>query len=382
MSKGSSLVLVRLTPSGRGAIASLLVEGHGALPAVQACYRCRGGRPLKACLPDRLAFGHIGPGPGEEVVVRVRSEESVELHCHGGQAAVALVEQALIDQGCRPVAWQPWARRNSENPLRADAFVALAEAPTERTAAILLDQCQGALERAIGDVDASLARGDCDEAIGRLEALLARARVGLHLVEPWRVVVAGPANVGKSSLVNALLGYVRAIVDPAAGTTRDLVTATTAIEGWPVELCDTAGLRPSDHPVEQAGIELSRRSLSTADLVLLVFDLSQPWSTTDQDLLDRHPEAVVVHNKSDLPADPAPGRAPGIATSALRREGMEAVLRAIVLRLVPGAPEPAVAVPFTPDQVNALSQASRALRRRNPETARRMLDSLAHGTRG
>jgi tRNA modification GTPase len=69
---------------------------------------------------------------------------------------------------------------------------------------------------------------------------------------------------------------------------------------WPVELCDTAGLRPTGHPVELAGIESAQQSLSTADLVLLVFDLSQPWSSTDQRLLEDHPAAVVVHNKADL----------------------------------------------------------------------------------
>jgi tRNA modification GTPase len=388
MSDRSSFVVVRLTPSGRGAIATLLVEGSGALAVVQASFRSARGRPLDSFAPDRLAFGHFGPEPGEEVVVRVQSEQSVELHCHGGQAAVAMVEQALVEQGCRPIPWREWAPQGSEDPLAAAALLALAETRTERTAAILLDQYQGALSRAIAGIRELLKRQEPASAREKIEILLGRAPLGLHLVEPWRVVVAGPANVGKSSLVNAMLGYCRAIVDPVAGTTRDVVTATTAVEGWPVDLCDTAGLRPSGHPVEQAGIELTQQSLATADLVFLVFDLTQPWSASDEELFERYPDAVVVHNKSDLMPDlndsplpfagEGPGvRAPGILTSALCKTGIEDVLCAIFVRLVPNPPEPGVAVPFTQDQVNALRRASQALSVGDTASARHVLDSFA-----
>jgi tRNA modification GTPase len=416
-SRASPLVVVRLTPPGRGAIATVLVEGPGALAAVEAPFRSVRGRLLTGLPPGRLAFGHFGPEPGEEVVVRVRSGESVEVHCHGGRAAVAMVEQALVDLGCRPMDWRRWARQRSEDPIAADAWIALAEARTERTAAILLDQHQGALSRAILAIQESLAGQDATPARQQIAELLARAPLGLHLVRPWRVVVAGAANVGKSSLVNALLGYPRAIVDPAAGTTRDVVTATTAVDGWPVELCDTAGLRPTGHPVEQAGIESAQQSVSAADLVLLVFDLSQPWTSTDQRLLEDHPAAVLVHNKADLEgaqgsgfrvpgsgfrvqepgsrvqepgfggpessplplAGEGPGvRAAGTATSALYRTGIDDLLRAIAARLVPAPPEPGAAVPFTQDQVDALVGAFQAIASGDIRHARLRLDSLCH----
>jgi len=380
-------MVVHLTPPGRGAIATLLVEGPGALAAVQASFRSARGRPLESFAPDRLAFGHFGPEPGEEVVVRIRSNASLELHCHGGHAAVAMVERTLVEQGCRPISWQEWARRGSEDPIAAAALLALAEARTERTAAIVLDQHQGALRRAIGDIRGLIERQEPALAREQIELLLDRAPLGLHLVEPWRVVVAGPANVGKSSLVNAVLGYCRAIVDPLAGTTRDVVTATTAVAGWPVDLCDTAGLRSTGQPVEQAGIGLTRQSVATADLVLLVFDLTQPWSASDQELRERCPNAVVVHNKSDLASGPSgsplpfagegPGvRAPGIFTSALLKTGIEDVLHAISSRLVPNPPEPGEAVPFTQEQVNSLLRASQALSAGDTTIARHVLDSL------
>ena len=116
------------------------------------------------------------------------------------------------------------------------------------------------------------------------------------------MVLAGRTNVGKSSLLNALAGHGRAIVHHVPGTTRDAVTVATAIDGWPVELCDTAGLRPPDDAVERAGIELARERLAEADLVVLVADRSRPWSAEDQALRDQWPGAVLVHNKCDLPA--------------------------------------------------------------------------------
>ena len=149
-------------------------------------------------------------------------------------------------------------------------------------------------------------RGDASSARQRIEALLAREKLGRHLTRPWSVVLAGRTNVGKSSLMNALAGYGRAIVHPAPGTTRDAVAMATAIDGWPVELCDTAGLRAADDAVERAGIERARERLAQADLVILVADRSVPWSAEDQTLADQWPAAVVVHNKCDLPGVAGP----------------------------------------------------------------------------
>ena len=177
------------------------------------------------------------------------------------------------------------------------------------------------MRRAIEQIESSLQAGAKDAARQQIEALLAHAATGLHLVRPWQVVVAGQPNVGKSSLVNAIAGYQRAIVHSTPGTTRDIVGVQTAMDGWPVEISDTAGLRETGEKIEQAGIDLARQKILAADLIVLVFDNSLPWSEQDQALVESYPTALRVHNKSDLPR--APGRAaarPGTQRDALGRD--------------------------------------------------------------
>jgi tRNA modification GTPase len=166
--------------------------------------------------------------------------------------------------------------------------------------------------------------------------------------------LAGRPNVGKSSLLNALAGHDRAIVHPTAGTTRDAVTHATAIEGWPVELCDTAGLRDSENAIEQAGIELARERLADADLIILVRDQTEPWAAEDQAILDQWPKALVVHNKCDLAASRG-ARPAGLSVSALCGSGIEQLLQTISDRLVPDPPPPGAAVPFTREQIDAIT---------------------------
>ncbi|MGA2065627.1 MAG: GTPase [Thermoguttaceae bacterium] len=354
------LDVIRLTPPGRGAIAALRIEGPGAVEMVAAhCLSLR-GRPLRSPAQDRLVVGRFGGSRGEEVVLRRVSDEAVEIDCHGGPAAIARIEQVLVQSGCRPLGWQQWIARQESEPTAAAARIALAEARTTRTAAILLDQYRGALGRALAEVRAALARSQTATARQRLDSLRAAGSVGLHLVRPWQVVVAGPPNVGKSSLINALAGYPRAIVHRAPGTTRDAVTAETVLDGWPVELCDTAGLWDAADAVERAGIEVARRKMAQADLVLAVCDRSQPWSAADEAVRRAHPEACLVHNKSDL-APAAGPRPPGLDVSATKGEGIDALSKVIVARLVPNIPLPGGPVPFTQEQLDRIDDWLREL---------------------
>ena len=175
----------------------------------------------------------------------------MEVHCHGGHAATTAIVADLNSAG---IITRSWPETLDAGKLEADAFEALAHAPTERTAAILLDQYRGALRAAINRVIEFINGGHLEQAGSELERILSREPVGQHLVAPWRVVLAGKPNVGKSSLINRLAGYQRSIVFDQPGTTRDVVTTRTAIDGWPVELADTAGLRSGDDEIERRPI--------------------------------------------------------------------------------------------------------------------------------
>lgn len=353
----SATWVVRLTPQGRAAVASLLVEGAAATHSAAAHFRPASGRPLAEHAHGQIVFGRWSSG--EEVVVCRRDDERVEIHCHGGRAAADAIVASLVTAGCSEVDWRQWVRRSEPDPTVADARIALAGARTERTAMILLDQHAGALGRAVREIADLIAAGDAAAAIGRIDGLLAWQNLGAHLAAAWKVVLAGRPNVGKSSLANALVGYERAIVHPTPGTTRDVVTAATAVEGWPIELADTAGLHAGGEPLEAAGIELARDTLRSADLVVLVFDLSQQHAD-DERLAADWPAALRVFNKCDL-VPPGHGDLPGIVTSAVRGDGIDALARAIAGRLVPHAPEAGEPIPFLPWHVETLEAARTAM---------------------
>jgi tRNA modification GTPase len=204
----------------------------------------------------------------------------------------------------------------------------------------------------------------------------------MHLVAPWRVVFAGPPNVGKSSLINALAGYQRAIVSPTPGTTRDVVTLTTAIDGWPVELADTAGLRSTDDELEAAGVELAQSALATADLAVLVQDATNPAATSRFDPRAVPPRVIHVLNKidlvsaGDLPAFDSTSLPTQLATSAETGAGIADLAAAIGRSLVPNPPACGDAVPFTAQQVELLTVASNAIQRQHAAAAIEALQSL------
>jgi len=334
-----------VTAPGRGAVAVVRVWGAGAVGVADSAFRPARGVSLAGAPAGRLRVGRIGAGPGDEVVAVVVGGDppEVEVQCHGGAAAVAMVVEALVAGGARPRGPRAWARQEAGSAIRAEATLALAEAPTLRVAEILRDQAEGAFDAALR---ALLAAIDADQAPAGLADLIGRARVGTRLVGGWRVALAGRPNVGKSRLLNALAGYERAIVAPTPGTTRDVVTVAAAFDGWPVELADTAGLRDADDPVEARGVALARDRHRSADLVIVVLDRSEPLSGPDRAALAEHPGAVVVANKSDLPPAWDEAVVGALAASAGRGDGVEALIAAVAARLVPDPPPPGSGVPF------------------------------------
>ena len=356
--------LAVLTPDARGAVAVVRVWGPRALGVAGAAFRPARGQPLADTPAGRPRLGRVGAGLGDEVVAVVVEAEppGVEIHCHGGPEPLALVVAALEAAGAERRQPAAWVRASSRSRVEAEARVDLARAPTLRGAEVLLEQAAGALEAEVA-LARALIEADPPRALDALGALLDRWPVGARLVGGFAVALAGRPNVGKSRLLNALAGYERAIVDPTPGTTRDVLTVRTALDGWPVELSDTAGLRDADDPLESAGIARARARHAEADLTLLVLDRASPTTPVDESLLASHPGALVVANKSDLPAawDVA-AVAPGAVTvSSATGDGLDALADAVGRRLVPAPPTPGAGVPFRPAHARHLRDALDAL---------------------
>ncbi|HEX4149826.1 MAG TPA: GTPase [Pirellulales bacterium] len=348
---------VRLTPPGRGAISTVLVAGSRAEEIVDRLFAAANARPLAAQPLDRILLGRFDGS--EELIVCRRAPQRIEVHCHGGHAAAEAVLRSLAAQGATIEDWPAAIEQDAGERLAAEAWQALAQARTLRAALVLLDQFHGALRRELEAIAQAAASGDSAAALARIDALSARSRLGLHLVEPFRVVLAGKPNVGKSSLVNRLLGYGRAITSPVPGTTRDIVTAVTALDGWPVELADTAGLHASTSELENQGILRARSEIDRADLVIFVHDASEgPAASSDVLPPGRTKEdALIVINKADL-VPPLERRGPCERyVSAVSGEGIERMSAEISRRLVPSVQPEESGVPFLERHVQALARA-------------------------
>jgi tRNA modification GTPase len=350
----SETVAALLTPPGKSALATVGIRGSRAWEIARGLFTPRSGRALLAeAEAGRYWLGALAGDIADEGILALRRAGAaplVELHQHGGREVTRYLLDLLARAGVPIVAWDEFLRREEE-AHRADAALALPRALTMRTAAILLDQYHGAFARDAERAREALRQDDRATASDILLSLERYARLGAHLTTPFRVVIAGAPNVGKSSLLNALAGYQRAIVSPVPGTTRDAVSTALAIDGWPVELTDTAGLRAAGEQLEAAGIEQARRVMAEADVVLWMLDASaEPvWPTATAGNLH------VVVNKIDL--QPAwdlalAGDAPRIA--AMSGEGIDAMCAALSAWLVPDVPPPGAAVPISAGQVEEI----------------------------
>ena len=324
---------------------------------------------------------HAASKVGEEVVVCRRPDEGrleqIEIHCHGGSAASRAILDDMENAGAAIVSWQQWISEAASSQVVSESQVAMAKATTLRASRILLDQHNGALQREAAKLTATVLDRP-DDVCERLVALLNSAELGYRLTQPFQLAIVGPPNVGKSSLMNAMVGFQRSIVHQEPGTTRDVLTALTAIDGWAVSFADTAGMRRTDDAIESAGIDLGSKKASGADCVLLVFDVTQPWSQQCAALHKQFngTKMIVVQNKRDLVVDLPTDRPCDVATSAIRGMGVEELLKRISSVLVPHPPQIGDAVLFTERQVALVQAAIEALKRNNASAAHCHLSRL------
>jgi tRNA modification GTPase len=314
------------------AISLIRISGPSAHAAGE---RLAGSLPLPRQAAVRELRNAQGDLLDEALVLRfdgpasATGEDCVELHCHGGRAVVAAVLKALGEvEGLRQARPGEFTRRAFENGridlTEAEGLADLIEAETESQRRSALMMAEGGLRKQVEqwrmrllelsaraeaaidyvdedsvDADPSLSSG-CGALAGELSAWLERPRAE-PLREGVRVVIAGPPNAGKSSLLNALVGYERAIVTDIPGTTRDHIDVQLAFSGVPIRLTDTAGLRESGELAERIGVDRARALTELAEVLV--------WMGEPEDA-PAHPRLIRVHSRADLP-----GRAQGVAGS-------------------------------------------------------------------
>ncbi|SCW75225.1 tRNA modification GTPase [Paenibacillus tianmuensis] len=329
------------TPMGEGGIAVIRVSGDEAVPV---CDKIFTGKSKLADVPTHTVnYGYIrdpetGAQVEESLVTVMRAprsftkEDVVEISCHGGFVSVRKVLDLLLEHGARlaePGEFTKRAFLNGRIDLsQAEAVIDLIRAKSDRAFRIALKQSEGSLSKTIKELRHRLVelmahievnidypehdveemtnafiKEKCADALSDIERMLTTAQQGKILREGLVTAIVGRPNVGKSSLLNTLAQEERAIVTDIAGTTRDVVEEYVHVNGIPLKLLDTAGIRETSDLVEQIGVEKSRQALSDADLILFVCNGAEPLQPDEYVLIDqlKDRQVIAIINKQDLP---------------------------------------------------------------------------------
>ena len=420
------LIAAIATGGAACAIGVIRLSGDGCFAACDRVFRSANGRPFSEQEPRKLVMGEMLDSRGQVVdrgmAVRFPAprsytgEDCAELHCHGSPVVLREVLSALLAAGARQALPGEFTKRaflNGRMDLtQAEAVVDLIDAETAAAARNAAAQLDGGLRRRLEPIQSSLLdivsrfyavvdypdediRDVRPEEIARamasaedaLTRLLAGCRRGQVLKSGVRAAIVGLPNAGKSSLLNALAGYDRAIVTDVPGTTRDTVEESVLCGGVLLRLVDTAGLRDTEDTVEQLGVERSRRAMEAAELILLVSDMEadmeqprpQAWWEDFRRLLDQVGRQkapwIYVASKRDLSGKTAgafgaigdpdwKGHAAYVSLSSVTGQGMEDLEKAVAALFPAGDPGEA---------------GSLLTDRRQEDAARRALDALRRG---
>lgn len=332
------------TAVGEAGIGIVRISGKNALSIANTIFKGNKVEELSKDLNRKLVYGHIIDRKNHQLIDEVlisfmkgphtyTREDMVEVYCHGGIISVRKVLELILNNGARlaePGEFTKRAFLNGRLDLsQAEAIIDMIRAKTDKSFEASLEQLEGSLSRKINEirnillemiahVEVSIDFPDEDieevtyedlEKSGNkvkeeIEILLSTADKGKILRDGLNTVILGKPNVGKSSLLNAILRENRAIVTDIPGTTRDIIEEYVNIDGIPLRIIDTAGIRNTEDLVEQIGVDKARETVEKADLVIAVFDASRELSDEDYEIIQliKHKKSIVLLNKTDLPS--------------------------------------------------------------------------------
>lgn len=328
------------TAPGEGGIGIIRISGEKSLQVAQSIFKSKSGKMIKDYNARTLIYGTVVGNEKviDEVLVAYMkgpnsytAEDVIEINCHGGFISVKKILELILSKGVRLAEAGEFTKRaflNGRIDLsQAEAIIDVIKSKTDMAHEVAQSQLEGSLAKKIKDlrmnvtevlahleVSIDFAEEDVEEITyqtleekalelrNEIKKLYDTAESGKILRDGLKTVIVGKPNVGKSSLLNSILGENRAIVTDIAGTTRDVIEEFVNIKGIPLKIVDTAGIRETEDVVEKIGVEKSRESFSTADLVIMVLDASRKLSEEDMEILEslKNKKTIVLLNKMDL----------------------------------------------------------------------------------
>lgn len=331
------------TAVGEAGIGIVRLSGKNAMKIANHIFRGINGKTLMDAENKKMTYGHIVNKESQEIVDEVliasmkgpytyTREDMVEIYCHGGIIPVKKILELLLNNGARLAEAGEFTKRaflNGRLDLsQAEAVIDMIKAKTDKSFQVSIDQLEGSLSKKISEirdiilsmvahveVSIDFPEDDIEEVtyeeleenakrvIDEIRRLLSTADRGKILRDGINTVILGKPNVGKSSLLNAMLRENRAIVTDIPGTTRDIIEEYLNIDGIPLRIIDTAGIRDTEDVVERIGVDRAKESIESADLIIAVFDVSMDLSEEDYNIIDliKDKKSLVLLNKTDLP---------------------------------------------------------------------------------
>ena len=360
------------TAPGEGGIGIIRISGSNSLPVAEEIFKSVSGKKISEYNLRTLIYGNIFDGEKriDEVLVAYMKgpnsytgEDVIEINCHGGFISVKKILELILTKDVRLAEAGEFTKRaflNGRIDLsQAEAVIDVIKSKTDKAQEVAQNQLEGSLANKIKslrlkvtevlaqlEVSIDFSDEDVEDVTYKeiedkslalrdeIKKLYDSAESGKILRDGLKTVIIGKPNVGKSSLLNSILGENRAIVTEIAGTTRDVIEEFVNIKGIPLKIVDTAGIRETEDIVEKIGVQKSKESIDSADLVIIVLDSSKPLTDEDLEILEnaRSKKTIVLLNKIDLEQaidqtviEEIVGKENIIKISALKNEGIEQI---------------------------------------------------------